>query len=74
MRIDLLLSVLPVMGYGMLGIFIVTGIIIVIVFKFLDRLPVGFAEINDICYGLYQENDQCRDTYDPEEDPVIGLV
>jgi hypothetical protein len=28
MRIDLLLSVLPVMGYGMLGIFIVTGIII----------------------------------------------
>jgi len=31
MRVDLLLNVLPVMGYGMLGIFIVTGIIIGIV-------------------------------------------
>ena len=31
MRIDLLMPVLPVMGYGMLGIFIVTGIIIGIV-------------------------------------------
>ena len=31
MRVDLLLNVLPVMGYGMLGIFIVTGIIISIV-------------------------------------------
>ena len=28
MRFDLLLPVLPIMGYGMLGIFIVTGIII----------------------------------------------
>ena len=28
MRVDLLLNVLPIMGYGMLGIFIVTGIII----------------------------------------------
>ena len=28
MRVDLLLAVLPIMGYGMLGIFIVTGIII----------------------------------------------
>ena len=28
MRFDLLMSVLPIMGYGMLGIFIVTGIII----------------------------------------------
>ena len=27
-RPDLLLEVLPIMGYGMLGIFIVTGIII----------------------------------------------
>ena len=27
-RPDLLLAVLPIMGYGMLGIFIVTGIII----------------------------------------------
>ena len=31
MRIDLLLNVLPVMGWGMLGIFIVTGIIIAVV-------------------------------------------
>ena len=31
MRVDLLMPVLPVMGYGMLGIFIVTGIIIGIV-------------------------------------------
>ena len=31
MRVDLLLNVLPIMGYGMLGIFIVTGIIIGIV-------------------------------------------
>lgn len=31
MRIDLLLAVLPIMGYGMLGIFIVTGIIIGVV-------------------------------------------
>lgn len=28
MRVDLLLAVLPIMGYGMLGIFLVTGIII----------------------------------------------
>ena len=28
MRVDLLLPVLPVMGYGMLGIFLVTGVII----------------------------------------------
>jgi len=28
LRVDLLLNVLPIMGYGMLGIFIVTGIII----------------------------------------------
>ena len=28
MRVDLLIAVLPIMGYGMLGIFIVTGIII----------------------------------------------
>ena len=28
MRVDLLLNVLPIMGTGMLGIFIVTGIII----------------------------------------------
>ena len=31
MRVDLLLAVLPIMGYGMLGIFIVTGIIIGVV-------------------------------------------
>jgi len=31
MRIDLLLNVLPVMGWGMLGIFIVTSIIIAVV-------------------------------------------
>ena len=31
MRIDLLINVLPIMGTGMLGIFIVTGIIIGIV-------------------------------------------
>jgi len=31
MRVDLLMNVLPIMGYGMLGIFIVTGIIIGIV-------------------------------------------
>ena len=31
MRLDLLLNVLPIMGYGMLGIFIVTGIIIAVV-------------------------------------------
>ena len=31
MRIDLLLNVLPIMGWGMLGIFIVTGIIIAVV-------------------------------------------
>jgi hypothetical protein len=31
MRVDLLLNVLPIMGYGMLGIFVVTGIIIGIV-------------------------------------------
>ena len=31
MRVDLFWKVLPVMGYGMLGIFIVTGIIIGIV-------------------------------------------
>ena len=30
-RPDLLIPVLPVMGYGMLGIFIVTGIIIGVV-------------------------------------------
>ena len=28
MRVDLLIAVLPMMGYGMLGIFLVTGIII----------------------------------------------
>ncbi len=28
MRVDLLIAVLPIMGYGMLGIFLVTGIII----------------------------------------------
>jgi len=31
MRLDLLMTVLPVMGWGMLGIFIVTGIIIAVV-------------------------------------------
>ena len=31
MRVDLLLNVLPIMGWGMLGIFIVTGIIIAVV-------------------------------------------
>ena len=31
MRVDLFLNVLPIMGYGMLGIFLVTGIIIGIV-------------------------------------------
>ena len=31
MRIDLLLPVLPIMGWGMLGIFIVTGIIVAVV-------------------------------------------
>ena len=31
LRVDLLMEVLPVMGYGMLGIFIVTGVIIGVV-------------------------------------------
>ena len=31
MRIDLLFNVLPIMGWGMLGFFIVTGIIVAIV-------------------------------------------
>ena len=31
MRVDLLLNVLPIMGFGMLGIFIVTGVIIGII-------------------------------------------
>ncbi len=31
MRVDLLLEALPVMGYGYLGIFIVTGVIIAVV-------------------------------------------
>lgn len=31
MRVDLLMAVLPVLGYGMLGIFLVTGIIIAVV-------------------------------------------
>ena len=31
MRVDLLMPVLPIMGYGMLGIFIVTGVIIGVV-------------------------------------------
>ena len=31
MRVDLLLNVLPIMGYGMLGIFLVTGVIIGVV-------------------------------------------
>ncbi len=36
-RPDLLIPVLPVMGYGMLGIFIVTGIIIAVV-SLLNRM------------------------------------
>ena len=31
LRVDYLMEVLPIMGYGMLGIFIVTGIIIGVV-------------------------------------------
>ena len=31
MRVDLLMDALPVMGYGYLGIFIVTGVIISVV-------------------------------------------
>lgn len=31
MRVDLLMEALPVMGYGYLGIFIVTGVIIAVV-------------------------------------------
>ena len=31
MRVDLLMDALPVMGYGYLGIFIVTAVIIVVV-------------------------------------------
>ena len=31
MRVDLLIDALPVMGYGYLGIFIVTGVIIAVV-------------------------------------------
>ena len=31
MRVDLLLNVLPIMGWGMLGIFVVTGVIIGVV-------------------------------------------
>ncbi len=31
MRVDLLMDALPVMGYGYLGIFIVTGVIIGVV-------------------------------------------
>ena len=31
MRVDLLMEALPIMGWGMLGIFIVTGVIIAVV-------------------------------------------
>jgi len=31
LRVDLLVEVLPIMGYGMLGIFLVTGVIIGVV-------------------------------------------
>ena len=35
-RPDLMLQVLPVVGYGMLGVFLVTGVIIAVV-KLLNR-------------------------------------
>ena len=38
MRIDLLMNALPIMGIGYLGIFIVTGVIILAV-KLLNKLP-----------------------------------
>ena len=31
LHVDYLMNVLPIMGYGMLGIFIVTGVIILVV-------------------------------------------
>lgn len=39
-RPDLMMEVLPVMGYGMLGIFVVTGVIIACV-KLLNKLGDG---------------------------------
>ena len=39
-RPDLLLEVLPIMGYGMLGIFLVTGLIIGVV-ALLNKLTGG---------------------------------
>ena len=32
LRVDLLVEVLPIMGYGMLGIFVVTAVIIGVVY------------------------------------------
>lgn len=40
MRLDLLMEALPVMGTGYLGIFIVTGVIIAVVYA-LDRFTSG---------------------------------
>ncbi len=40
MRVDLFLDALPVMGYGYLGIFIVTGVIIAVV-SLLNKLTSG---------------------------------
>ena len=39
-RPDLLLEVLPIMGYGMLGIFLVTGVIIGVV-TLINKLTSG---------------------------------
>lgn len=39
-RSDLLLEVLPIMGYGMLGIFLVTGVIIGVV-TLINKLTSG---------------------------------
>ena len=43
LRVDYLLNALPIMGWGMLGIFIVTGIIIALV-ALLNKLGSGKGE------------------------------
>lgn len=40
LHVDYLLEALPIMGYGMLGIFIVTGVIIAVV-SLLNKLTEG---------------------------------
>ena len=40
LRVDYLMEALPIMGYGMLGIFVVTGVIIGVV-ALLNKLSSG---------------------------------